>query len=258
MRSHHAIIFTTREVPKLLPGEEPTYVGSTLDSLRHEIRVIPNDRSHRLDPASRLNFAKIYQITYATCEIYVFGRVAPESRHHLLYQFIDVQQQLSRPFHNAGNDESSVQRRERRQTSVHAGLGHARVDSVQQYPRNPPKSDESSEASNDESSDDSDEDDEESTSQQEALGTSTETLAQQLASLDLRAGQFGADLRGLTDQQRQLLAQLPTEGQNRAVLNLLQRQNPQRHEQVLNVLRSRQASVAGGQADHESEEDDSD
>jgi hypothetical protein len=176
-----------------------------------------------------------------------------------LYQFVDVQQQLSRPFHIAGNVESLVHGREERQTSGQVGQSHARVDSVQQYPPYAPKSDESSEASDDESSDDSEEDDEEeSTSQQEAPGTSTETLAQQLASLNLRAGRFGADLRGLTDQQRQLLAQLPTGSQDGAILNLLQRQNPQRHEQVLNFLRNRQALSAGDQAAHESDEDDTD
>ena len=249
MRSHHAIIFTSRDVPGLLPGEAPTYIGSVLDSLRHPIRVVPADRSHRLDENSRLNFAKIYQIAYATCEIYVFGSVAQESRHHLLYQFVDVQQQLARPFHITGVQQSVDQYHEERQPLGQPGPTHARVDSVQQHQPKAPESDESSEASDDESSDDSPEEDQESTPQQAAAGTNPETLAQQLSSLSLRAQRLGADLRGLTDQQRQLLAQLPPGNQTRAMLNLLQRQDPRRYEQVVNALRNRQAA-------HDSDEDD--
>lgn len=83
-KSHHAIIYTEDAnrpgVPPLLAGEGATRGTDGIDALRpRAILVDPAHRSHKLDPASRLNYGKIYQIYYA-CETYLFGRVAQQSQ----------------------------------------------------------------------------------------------------------------------------------------------------------------------------------
>jgi hypothetical protein len=52
----HAIIHTTNRPPKELPGET--------ELVKKPLQVIANNSRHKLDRASRVNFAKIYTVEH--------------------------------------------------------------------------------------------------------------------------------------------------------------------------------------------------
>lgn len=94
VKAHHSVIYTGSTPPPILPGERPSRETDILR--RPEIKVEGTLSENRLDPISRLNYAKVYQISQDSCEIFVFGRVCPEYMRYLQYNYEAVRQQ-SRP-----------------------------------------------------------------------------------------------------------------------------------------------------------------
>ena len=263
VKAHHAIIYTTAEVPALLPGEGPTRVGSTVDSIRRAIKVKPYDRAQKLDDRSRLNLAKIYQISHAGCEVDVFGAVADDCKSSFLYQFEAVQQSL-RPSFQETNFSTAVSMLQAHDESGRSGPSRGRANSA------PPST--SQEALNtavgegDHKINGETEDTHSSSPQYtpatSAPGASADALTQRLARLTLRAQHLGASLTHMNDQQRAYLGQLPDPAQVRSILRILQQQDPQRHAQVVLSLQQRQAVASAAcrtnNDSSEESEDDSD
>ncbi|PQE19804.1 hypothetical protein CJF32_00008758 [Rutstroemia sp. NJR-2017a WRK4] len=79
--NHHAIIYT--EQPDMMYGELER--GLT----RRPIRVIPSEPQHKLDPASRLNYAKIYTVEH-NVKVWFIGKLAPESEEPVVTNYNEV------------------------------------------------------------------------------------------------------------------------------------------------------------------------
>ncbi|PQE23490.1 Ankyrin repeat-containing domain protein [Rutstroemia sp. NJR-2017a BVV2] len=88
---NHAIIYT--ESPTMMYGERER--GLT----RRPIRVIPSEPQHKLDPASRLNYAKIYTVEHYV-KVWFIGKLAPESELPVVTDYNDVNPPLLRPSPN--------------------------------------------------------------------------------------------------------------------------------------------------------------
>jgi hypothetical protein len=89
--NHHAIIYT--EQPNMMYGEGER--GLT----RRPIRVIPSEPQHKLDPASRLNYAKIYTVEH-NVKVWFIGKLAPESQEPVVTDYNQVNPPLSLPSFN--------------------------------------------------------------------------------------------------------------------------------------------------------------
>jgi hypothetical protein len=76
----YAMIYTSHE-PKHLEGE----AGMT----KAPIRVIPSSPQHKLDPASCLNYAKVYTVDYDV-KVWFIGRIHPDSEWSLTEAFNEV------------------------------------------------------------------------------------------------------------------------------------------------------------------------
>ncbi|PQE16486.1 heterokaryon incompatibility protein [Rutstroemia sp. NJR-2017a BBW] len=87
----HAIIYT--ENPTAKYGEMER--GLT----RRPIRVIPSEPQHKLDPASRLNYAKIYTVEH-NLRVWFIGKLAPESEELVVTDYNQVNPPLFRPSPN--------------------------------------------------------------------------------------------------------------------------------------------------------------
>jgi hypothetical protein len=67
----HSVVYTSKDQPKLLPGERPAQ-GEL--GMMPAIRVKPLHRAQKMDPASRINLAKIYTVEH-NVKVYDFGSV---------------------------------------------------------------------------------------------------------------------------------------------------------------------------------------
>jgi hypothetical protein len=68
VKLEHSIVFTGRESPKPLQGE---------DGMLASIRVVPTHRGDKLQRESRINFGKVYTVEH-NCKVYDFGDVHPD------------------------------------------------------------------------------------------------------------------------------------------------------------------------------------
>lgn len=83
----HAVIYTGRMAPELLPSEYPQR-GET--GMRPSpIRVVPDEPTEKLDVLSRLDFGKVHTIAL-NVKAKSFGWVHPDSQHMLFAQFSNV------------------------------------------------------------------------------------------------------------------------------------------------------------------------
>ncbi|KAK5123700.1 hypothetical protein LTR85_002336 [Meristemomyces frigidus] len=86
-KSDHAIIYTGRVAPGVTHAE---LAGRNEAPMRPDaIRVDSNDRTQRLDPMSRLNFAKVYTVEH-NVKVFDFGFVNDQSLRALMFQFRHV------------------------------------------------------------------------------------------------------------------------------------------------------------------------
>lgn len=255
-KSHHFKIYTGDQVPQTLPEEEITFQNR--DCLRPgAIQVIPRHPALSLDPVSRLNLGKTYQIL-DDCEVLVFGNVASESMRPLLYHLYDVWQIAHTPITGGSSDRridtlqhppdmapgpSSARRPAHTEAySGTSGPSHRRVDSHQQ-PHGV----------------------------QSGLGHSTARtpappqaglLEEQLRRLQLQARVFGV---GFTSRPSNVQIQYYTENQDqyqRAMQRMLQVQNPPAYARYLQdpsayIALRRQQQVARTGA-NEAPDDDED
>jgi hypothetical protein len=67
---YHAMIYTGREVPSSLPGEQ---------LVRRAVRVEPSSPEEKLDPKSRVNYAKVYTIEH-NIRVCFIGKIHADSR----------------------------------------------------------------------------------------------------------------------------------------------------------------------------------
>lgn len=86
-KSEHAIVYTTKQPPRPLPGESPAPDEAPLRSAL--IRVKPDDRTDKLSPTSRINFGKVYTIEHNT-KVRNFGVVHRDSLKALQRTFQEV------------------------------------------------------------------------------------------------------------------------------------------------------------------------
>jgi len=84
VKSEHAIIYTGKIPPQVLPNEQPGRGERPL--LPVAIRVDPEDRCDNLHPASRLDFGKVYTIQH-NLKVKDFGLVNQRSIGALINQF---------------------------------------------------------------------------------------------------------------------------------------------------------------------------
>lgn len=82
MKKHHAIIYTGSEVPQPLDTE----TTDRWDQLLRPIRVTSHQKYDKLDPRSRINFYKIYNVEH-NVKVYDFGQVHRDSEFWLQHQF---------------------------------------------------------------------------------------------------------------------------------------------------------------------------
>ena len=82
MKRHHAIIYTGSEAPKPLDTE----TTDRWDQLLEPIRVTSHQKYEKLDPLSRINFYKIYNVEH-NVKVYDFGQVHKDSEFWLQRQF---------------------------------------------------------------------------------------------------------------------------------------------------------------------------
>lgn len=72
----HTIIYTER--PQLVPGEAKL--------ANKPIRVRPYEPHHKLERASRLNYAKVYTVEY-NVKVWFIGEIHPDSERHLITDY---------------------------------------------------------------------------------------------------------------------------------------------------------------------------
>src|SRR4051812_17878112 len=86
--SHHAVIYTDQ--PKFLGGEDPAR------AMKQPVKVIPDRPQHKLDSASRLNYAKVYTVEH-NVKVWFIGRLAKESGVHVAAGYNDENTRISCP-----------------------------------------------------------------------------------------------------------------------------------------------------------------
>ncbi|KAM3068126.1 hypothetical protein ACMFMG_011175 [Clarireedia jacksonii] len=86
--SHHAIIYTDQ--PRLLQGEDP------VRAMKQPVKVIPNGPQHKLDSASRLNYAKVYTVEH-NVKVWFIGHLAKESGVHVAAGYNEENPHISCP-----------------------------------------------------------------------------------------------------------------------------------------------------------------
>lgn len=67
---YHAMIYTGREVPSPLPGEQ---------LVKRAVRMEPSSPEEKLDPKSRVNYAKVYTIEH-NIRVCFIGKIHADSR----------------------------------------------------------------------------------------------------------------------------------------------------------------------------------
>lgn len=82
-KHHHAIIFTGKKEPKAKPEESPRQ-GEY--GMRSSIKAKANHQGDKMDPMSRLNFAKIHTVEH-NVKVYDFGKVDDADLHKLTSTF---------------------------------------------------------------------------------------------------------------------------------------------------------------------------
>ena len=85
-KSEHAIIYTSRTAPSVIAAGEPN--RGELGMRPASIRISTDYKEDKLDPRSRLNFTKIYNIQH-NIKVKSYGRVHDRSLGALLQQFND-------------------------------------------------------------------------------------------------------------------------------------------------------------------------
>jgi hypothetical protein len=73
----HAVVYSHKGEPLITPGEETP---------KKPIPIILEQEGEKLDPMTRLNFAKVYTIEH-NINVAKVGRVPPENIHQLLSDF---------------------------------------------------------------------------------------------------------------------------------------------------------------------------
>ena len=86
-KSEHTIVHTGKESPPALPAEKPHRDEQGMRS--PAIRVTPDNTIDKLDPLSRLHFARVHTIEQ-NIKVMSFGMVHEKSRASLLHHFRDV------------------------------------------------------------------------------------------------------------------------------------------------------------------------
>ncbi|KAF2843245.1 hypothetical protein M501DRAFT_905314, partial [Patellaria atrata CBS 101060] len=75
IKEHHAIIYTGKSLPNDIPKPKEL-PGREEGPMREPIRVKQNVKYEKMDPMSRVNFAKIYTVEH-NVKVYDFGNVHP-------------------------------------------------------------------------------------------------------------------------------------------------------------------------------------
>lgn len=88
-------------------------------------------------------------------------------------------------------------------------------------------------------------------------GSNVTPSAQQMAALNDRAQSLRVDLRGVPDTDRVNLAQMSVANQGRTLMDLLRRQNPRSHAQIVARMQA-QAAAARSRTERQSDGDDID
>jgi hypothetical protein len=85
----HALIYTLdpgqKKPPPLLPYESPLS--------KRSIRVEPISQAHKLDPASRLNYAKLYTVEH-NVKVFFVGRLAKHYEQHVVNDYNETHRPL--------------------------------------------------------------------------------------------------------------------------------------------------------------------
>lgn len=76
----HAIIYTEDNPPRAIPGER---------FVKQPVKVQPKTPRDKLEPISRLNYAKIYTVEHNVKVLFI-GRIAPESEKQFFTDFDDA------------------------------------------------------------------------------------------------------------------------------------------------------------------------
>lgn len=79
---HHAIIYSTRLPPSNLSGEQ--------ELLNEPIRIEVTSPRHNLDPASKINYAKVYTLEH-NIKVAFIGRVHKDSRRTFIEDYRRIQ-----------------------------------------------------------------------------------------------------------------------------------------------------------------------
>jgi hypothetical protein len=93
----HAAVFTGHKA-QLAPGEAE--IG-----LRPALRVIPNNPKEKLDPMTRLNYAKLYTVEY-NVNLRFIGRVDEQSMPDLVYDYNEVHKLVWEPSQQPSSEET--------------------------------------------------------------------------------------------------------------------------------------------------------
>lgn len=88
-------MYSSEDGPSYMPGE-----ASKLTRNR-PILMIPSRPEHKLHPASRLNYAKVYTVEY-NVKVKFIGRIHPESGHHVVAAYNEIHAAPVLPFQRDG------------------------------------------------------------------------------------------------------------------------------------------------------------
>ena len=83
-KSEHAIIYTGKTAPSAQPSERPKPGVAGL--LKTSIRVDPDDIGEKLDPMSRIDFGRVFNIEH-NVKVRSLGKVHAASKANLITQF---------------------------------------------------------------------------------------------------------------------------------------------------------------------------
>ncbi|KAK5732041.1 hypothetical protein LTR17_010877 [Elasticomyces elasticus] len=92
-KSDHSIIYIGRHAPQPLPDERPIRCDQGMQT--QAIRVVPDGMTEKLDPMSRLDYARVYTVQH-NIKVVPIGWVHPESMDALTSQFYRVWNELGR------------------------------------------------------------------------------------------------------------------------------------------------------------------
>ena len=165
-KSDHAIIYSSKAPPHPVDEEKPKRGEEGMRP--YSIRVVPDEKTEKLDPMSRINFAKPHTIHH-NLKVRTFGMVEEKSRGHLLNQFKAVLMEEPSPKmpHEASMLPGDSSNRNTKSASSHnttlrplrQSSGHAGIDLQTPRQRVQDAADDSSGDENSTSEDESEEDD---------------------------------------------------------------------------------------------------